>query len=112
MHKKMNMKKTKTSVLPVQHVQYGLSIAIAAALFGYAYLLCSSLAFAVSQRELAHTASSVKAEVAEYESMYLAKSQDLTEKSASSFGLVKISQKMFVETTPSLGRIDTGTVAN
>ncbi|MFM2414782.1 MAG: hypothetical protein RI911_475 [Candidatus Parcubacteria bacterium] len=106
------MKSTQTHILRIENIQYALSVSIVVSILIYGYLLCSSVAFAVAQRELVHHANILQSDVAQLESEYLAKSQDFTHTNAITLGLVDISKKTFLETTQPLGRIDTEIVAN
>ncbi len=84
----------------IEKVQYVSGVCIVLALIGYAYLLCSSVAFAVSQKELAHKSSVVTEALAQLEARYLTETQAFSHERAVARGFTAINSKTFVSAAP------------
>jgi hypothetical protein len=93
-------------------MQYILTTVITVALFLYAYFLCSSITYAVAQKELASRSSAITDEVSVLESKYLEETKGFTQEQARAFGLIAIAQKEFTTVSSVLGRNDSVSVAN
>lgn len=93
-------------------MQYILSTCVALALFAYAYLLCSSVAFAVSQKDLAHRSAALTETLAQLESQYLSETQSFSKERALARGLTVIDSKIFVSASPTFSSATQVHVAN
>lgn len=96
----------------IERIQYASGVLIVLALFGYAYLLCSSVAFAVSQKELAYKSSILTESLAQLEAQYLAETQSFSHERALERGLTAINSKVFVSATPAFSSATSVSVAN
>lgn len=80
--------------------QYILGACVVLALFVYAYLLCSSVAFAVAQKDLSHRSAALTETLAQLESQYLAETQSFSKERALARGLTAVDSKIFVSAAP------------
>jgi hypothetical protein len=93
-------------------IQYVLGSFVVIALFAYAYLLCSSVAFAVSQKDLTYRAASMTETLAQLESQYLSETQSFSKERAIARGLTVIDSKIFVSAAPTFSSAAQVRVAN
>ncbi len=92
--------------------QYILSSFVVLALFAYAYLLCSSVAFAVAQKDLTHRSAALTESLAQLESQYLSETQTFSKERALARGLTVIDSKIFVSASPTFSSAAGVRVAN
>lgn len=96
----------------IEKIQYCCAVLIVCALLGYAYLLCSSVAFAVSQKDLAYKTAIVTDALAQLEAQYLSETQNLSKEMAVEKGLQTVESKLFVSASPSFSSAASVHVSN
>ncbi len=107
--------KTATNIIQrkyIESAQYILATLICIALFAYAYLLCSSVAFAVSQKDLAHKTAILTESLAQLESQYLTETHSFSREMALEKGLFTIDSKIFVSASPAFSSATPSRVSN
>jgi hypothetical protein len=95
--------KTQAHTLRYERIQYGLAVLVVSLCVSYAYLLCSSVAFAASQKELSYQSAHTVEALSALESDYFTKTSGFTEDKAKDLGLVAISEKSYVSESQTLG---------
>lgn len=108
----MKNARTLTRQNYVATIQYILGSCVVLASFAYAYLLCSSVAFAVAQKDLAHRSAALTETLAQLESQYLSETQSFSKERALARGLTIIDSKIFVSAAPTFSSATQVHVAN
>ena len=97
----MNTASSKTKYVHLEKVTlFVLTVLVCASLATYTYFIMSSVVQVVLRQELHIAIGQVETQISELEAEYFARTSELSEQTASEYGLVAVSPAAYVEVTP------------